>query len=427
MEGDNIEDLSLSPKKGRGEKHVSFPPDEEIVSGFNENKDSLKNDGCRSLLDVILAYEQSCAKHQVEPNQKLLDQLKQVSSVKGRAGCLDLKGERLDYRSCESLEEVLKSVQYDFINLQETELEENGASSLLDMILYYESAAHLNISSNTKMGISGWQALSRLLRQSGCLWRLDACNVPVVEYPVQALSKALLTSRLTVLNLENTCLSGRPLFTLVGSLRKNTMLQDLCLANNQLNSYQDSVQLGDLLQSSRSLRSLDLRSNLIADAGLEEIREALNARKSGLRSLLLCNNQITHSGMTSLANILPCLNSLETLDLGQNPLQNPGVHGLKEALMMNRSILHLGLADTQISCEGAVALAEFIAESRQIQRLDIRRNCVLVGGLLAFSLALGINCSLIRLDLDQNSEQEKEEEGTGPSVRADVTSRRQRL
>lgn len=50
--------------------------------------------------------------------------------------------------------------------------------------------------------------------QSGCLWRLDACNMPMVDYAAQALSKALLTSRLTVLHLENTCLSGKPLFTL---------------------------------------------------------------------------------------------------------------------------------------------------------------------------------------------------------------------
>lgn len=34
-------------------------------------------------------------------------------------------GERLDYCSCESLEEILKSVQFDFISLRGAELEEN--------------------------------------------------------------------------------------------------------------------------------------------------------------------------------------------------------------------------------------------------------------------------------------------------------------
>uniref|UniRef100_A0A673M775 Protein phosphatase 1 regulatory subunit 37 n=1 Tax=Sinocyclocheilus rhinocerous TaxID=307959 RepID=A0A673M775_9TELE len=172
-------------------------------------------------------------------------------------------GERLDYCSCESLEEILKSVQFDFISLQGAELEQNGASSLLDMFLYYESATHLDMSSNSGMGFSGWLSLSHLLRQSGCLWRLDACNMPMVDYAAQALSKALLTSRLTVLHLENTYLSGKPLFTLVGALKRNVALQELYLSENNLNGYQDSMQLGDLLKYNSTLKTLDLSNNTI--------------------------------------------------------------------------------------------------------------------------------------------------------------------
>jgi len=56
---------------------------------------------------------------------------------------------------------------------------------------------------------------------------------------------------------------------------------------------------------------------------------------------------------------------------------------------------------------GAVTLAEILAESRHIQRLDVRQNQVLAGGLMALSLALKINRSLIRLDLDQHVKEEK--------------------
>lgn len=55
--------------------------------------------------------------------------------------------------------------------------------------------------------------------------------------------------------------------------------------------------------------------------------------------------------------------------------------------------------------EGAVALAEFLAESRQIQQLDVRQNEVKVGGLMALCLALRINQSLASLDLDHIQEQ----------------------
>ncbi|KAI2654252.1 Protein phosphatase 1 regulatory subunit 37 [Labeo rohita] len=461
------EATSQSMKEGR-EKRVSFPPDEQMVSDFVERRAELQE-------DIILAYKQSCEKHHVKPNPKALDQLKQITCVTDRARCFDLSGEKLDYCSCESLEEILKSVQFDFISLQGAELEENGASSLLDMFLYYESATHLDVSSNSGMGFSGWLSLSHLLRQSGCLWRLDACNMPMVDYAAQALSKALLTSRLTVLHLENTCLSGKPLFTLgmpsthhslerhvdpfdilgplgrpphssqrdaqlliiaidrlsymtsfvvalcqsssahiprtrtkhLGALKRNVALQELYLCENNLNGYQDSMQLGDLLKYNSTLKTLDLSNNTMCDSGLEEICDALSSQKTGLRTLILSNNHITHLGMSHLQNILPRLKTLETLNLGKNILENRGIHTLKESLMINRSLLQLGLASTGITCEGAVTLAEILAESPQIQRLDVRQNQVLAGGLMALALALKINRSLIRLDLDQHLKEEK--------------------
>ncbi|XP_043119158.1 protein phosphatase 1 regulatory subunit 37 [Puntigrus tetrazona] len=426
------EATSQSTKEGR-EKRVSFPPDEQMVSDFVERKAELQEADSLTLTDIILAYKQSCEKHHVKPNPKALDQLKQITCVTDRARCFDLSanafgrervtqsvnsgisiliafpGERLDYCSCESLEEILKSVQFDFISLQGAELEENGASSLLDMFLYYESATHLDVSSNSGMGFSGWLSLSHLLRQSGCLWRLDACNLPMVDYAAQALSKALLTSRLTVLHLENTCLSGKPLFTLVGALKRNVALQELYLCENKLNAYQDSMQLGDLLKYNSTLKTLDLSNNTVSDSGLEEICDALSSQKTGLRTLILSNNHITHLGMNHLQNVLPRLKTLETLNLGKNNLENRGVHTLKESLMINRSLLQLGLASTGITCEGAVTLAEILAESPQIQRLDVRQNQVLAGGLMALSLALKINHSLIRLDLDQHLKEEKED------------------
>ncbi|XP_058255273.1 protein phosphatase 1 regulatory subunit 37-like [Hemibagrus wyckioides] len=58
---------------------------------------------------------------------------------------------------------------------------------------------------------------------------------------------------------------------------------------------------------------------------------------------------------------------------------------------------------------GAVVLAEFIAESRFLQTLDVRQNLVLTGGLMAFALALKLNHTLVHLDLDQNPKEEKDD------------------
>lgn len=56
---------------------------------------------------------------------------------------------------------------------------------------------------------------------------------------------------------------------------------------------------------------------------------------------------------------LPCASqphtqSLETLNLGHNPIGNEGVRNLKNGLISNRSVLRLGLASTKLTCEGRV-------------------------------------------------------------------------
>lgn len=40
-----------------------------------------------------------------------------------------------------------------------------GASALFDMIEYYESATHLNISFNKHIGTRGWQAAAHMMRK----------------------------------------------------------------------------------------------------------------------------------------------------------------------------------------------------------------------------------------------------------------------
>lgn len=51
-------------------------------------------------------------------------------------------------------------------------------------------------------------------------------------------------------------------------------------------------------------------------------------------------------------------------------------------------------------------MAEFIAESPRLLRLDLRENEIKTGGLMALSLALKVNNSLLRLDLDREPKKE---------------------
>ncbi|NXK15052.1 PPR37 phosphatase, partial [Herpetotheres cachinnans] len=397
------EDGRLRP----GAKRVTFPSDEDIVSGAVEPKDPWRHAQNVTVDEIMSAYKQACQKLNCKQIPKLLKQIQDFKDLAHRIDCLDLKGEKLDYKACEALEEIFKRVQFKIVDLEQTSLDEDGASALFDMIEYYESATHLNISFNKHIGTRGWQAAARMMRKTSCLQYLDARNTPLLDHSAPFVARTLrISSSLVVLHLENTSLSGRPLVLLATALKMNMNLRELYLADNKLNGLQDSAQLGNLLKFNCYIQILDLRNNHILDSGLAYICEGLKEQQKGLVTLVLWNNQLTHAGMACLGVTLPHTQSLETLNLGHNPIGNEGVRNLKNGLIRNRSVLRLGLASTKLTCEGAVAVAEFIAESPRLLRLDLRENEIKTGGLMALSLALNVNHSLLRLDLDREPKKE---------------------
>nr|XP_033809919.1 protein phosphatase 1 regulatory subunit 37 isoform X2 [Geotrypetes seraphini] len=357
--------------------------------------------------EIIISYKQACQKLNCRQIPKLIKQLQEFKDLSRRLDCLDLKGEKLDYKACEALEEIFKRVQFKIVDLEQTNLDEDGASALFDMIEYYESATHLNISFNKHIGTRGWQAAAYMMRKTNCLQYLDARNTPLLDHSAPFVARALrISSSLVVLHLENASLSGRPLMLLATALKMNMNLRELYLADNKLNGLQDSSQIGNLLKFNCNIQILDLRNNHILDSGLSYICEGLKEQQKGLVTLVLWNNQLTHTGMVYLGMMLQQTQSLETLNLGHNPIGNEGVRNLKNGLIGNRTVLRLGLAATKLTCEGAVAVAEFIAESPRLLRLDLRENEIKTGGLMALSLALKVNHSLLRLDLDREPKKE---------------------
>ncbi|KAJ7990422.1 hypothetical protein DPEC_G00300140 [Dallia pectoralis] len=404
---------SLTPALGEDDnkhkhgKRVTFPSDEDIVSGAVEPKDPWRHAQNVTVDEIITAYRQACVKLNCKPIIKVLKQMQELKDLTQRNECLDLKAEKLDYKACESLEEVFKRVQFKVVDLEQTSLDEDGASAVFDMIEYYESATHLNISFNKHIGTRGWQAAAHMLRKTNSLQYLDARNTPLLDHSAPFVARALrISGSLVVLHLENAGLSGRPLMLLATALKMNMNLRELYLADNKLNGLQDSAQLGNLLKFNYNIQILDLRNNHIMDSGLAYVCEGLKEQRKGLVTLVLWNNQLSHNGMGYLAAALPGTQSLETLNLGHNSVGNEGVHKLKDGLIANRSVLRLGLASTKLTCEGAVAVAEFIAESPRLLRLDLRENEVKTGGLMALSLALKVNASLLRLDLDREPKKE---------------------
>ncbi|KAK5977329.1 Leucine Rich repeat-containing domain protein, partial [Trichostrongylus colubriformis] len=144
------------------------------------------------------------------------------------------------------------------------------------------------------------------------------------------------------------------------------------------------------------------------DIGIAKICDALRnpevVKKTSLTALVLWNNKITANAMDAVAGAL-CENSrLETLNIGSNPLGEMGVQRLRPALGGNGSNLHrIGLQCTQLNCQGAILLAECLADNSTLIRVDLRDNPGIgSAGLLALHSAMKINHSISLLNLDQS-------------------------
>nr|CAB3265096.1 protein phosphatase 1 regulatory subunit 37 [Phallusia mammillata] len=391
-------------------RRVSFPDDDKIISGYGEPRNPWAQAKTTSTEELIQAYTQSCQQWGVKPITKLLVQLQEIKDFSVRANSLTLKGEKLDSKVVETLESVFKRVQFVIMDLEATNLDDDSAAALFDMIEYYESAVNVLVGFNKNLGTRGWQAAAHMMRKMSCLRLFDGHSVPLSDQAVPFVGRALrLSNTLVTLHLENSSLSGRPMLLIVAALRMNVTLRELFLADNRLIST-DALQIANLLKFNIILQLLDIRNNLIQDAGLCHLCSGLMAQPQhgvgGLQTLVLWNNQLSHQSMGRLAMTLRNTTSLSTLNLGQNVLSDDGAAKLKDGLLQNHSLLRLGLVGTKLTCEGAIALAEFLAESPRIIRLDLRNNNIRVGGLMALSLAFKINYSLLRLDIDKPNAKE---------------------
>ncbi|KAI6061371.1 Protein phosphatase 1 regulatory subunit 37 [Aix galericulata] len=75
--------------------------------------------------EIVSAYKQACQKLNCKQIPKLLKQIQEFKDLAPRIDCLDLKGEKLDYKACEALEEIFKRVQFKIVDLEQTSLDED--------------------------------------------------------------------------------------------------------------------------------------------------------------------------------------------------------------------------------------------------------------------------------------------------------------
>ncbi|EZA52880.1 Leucine-rich repeat-containing protein [Ooceraea biroi] len=388
-------------------RRVSFPSsDNHLVTGYLEPANPWRHAENVNREDLIFAYKESCARHSTEPLQTVLVQLENLDLSEDRCEELDLKGETLDQDHSEPLEEILKRIQFNKINLEGTSLNDESSVILFDMLEYYESARYLNISFNPEIGARGWQACSHMIKKTQCLEQLEARNIAFNEQNMNILSRALrLVCHLHVLKLENCGLSGRAIVILVTALKMNSGIRELYLADNGLD-FHDAIQLGSLLRLNNHLQLLDISNNNVQDDGVRDILEGLinqvNEDKTGkgLGILILWNNGLTTKSSPYISRIIALSKTLETLNIGQNMLTDETLSIINESLKKNRVLLQLGMQSTELTCDGIIALAEIMETNQVLQRIDLRDNSIQMRGMGTLANVMKKNKTITQIDLD---------------------------
>merc|ERR1711953_908053 len=337
----------------------------KVHTFYWENHSTTETESSAEFLEA--SYHAECQLNSTRPLSGVITQLKEKNVN------LSLKGEKLDLPQVDSLEAILKLVQFKSVNIENSFLNQDSAAAIFDMLLHYESCENVLFGYNRNMGHRAWTSAAQFIKRSSRIHTFDANSAIIPDSSLAPFSRALRSSLFVrCIRLENCSLSGRPIALLTAGMRQNNSISELYLADNRL-SPEDGAHLRALISLSNTLTLLDLRNNNLQDIGLLHICEGLKTAKCNLETLVLWNNKISIKSIPSLSEALIKNSKLQTLNLGQNAIQENGAYILKQGLQANGSICRLGLVGCRLTDPGIVAVAESLAarENRSMTLIDL--------------------------------------------------------
>ncbi|KAJ1936278.1 hypothetical protein EC988_008242, partial [Linderina pennispora] len=124
-------------------------------------------------------------------------------------------------------------------------------------------------------------------------------------------------------------------------------------------------------------------------------------------SLVLRQNKLQPSILSSFIECLGVNTGLAYLDLSRNPVCGPstlGIEALSQVMARNRSLRGLFMSTTGMTSEGAITLAECLPDLHALERLDVSDNPgIELAGLMALSASIKLNRSLICFEITVNT------------------------
>jgi len=219
-------------------RRVHFPTDDSQLRHYSSTSNPFSNRQLFSLGAILQRYRATCQRLQIRPLNCLLDQLSSMDdgrkSFIDRIDCLKIINEKLDLKQIEAIEEILSFCRFHTLDFDSSTIDESAFIQLFDILEYYESCTHISFSNNRSINYQGYQALTKYLRRTNSLERLDMNSMRFDESNIVTFTRSLrLSTTLYELHVESCQLNGRVLQKFIEHLRSCVSLRELYLCDNR--------------------------------------------------------------------------------------------------------------------------------------------------------------------------------------------------
>eukprot|EP00347_Sterkiella_histriomuscorum_P017960 403347321 len=236
------------------------------------------------------------------------------------------------------------------IKLGDLGMGQNAATELSQIIAVNQNIAHIDLKKNL-LGDEGVKILIKAISKSKNIVHLDLSSNQITHKGAKKIFTSLLPN-CSLISLKLGSIDG---------VNKNKV-------------GQKGVQhLIPLLQHSKFLQFLDLRSNILSDNGIVTLCDALFQNKT-LVSLNLGSNEITSYGMERLKDAL-LTTVLNELDLTGNPLGNQGIDYLGQYMShADCNLVRLNISECRFQSPGSILLFQAVRKCSSLKHLILDKN-----------------------------------------------------
>ncbi|KAF8953354.1 hypothetical protein BGZ46_003230 [Entomortierella lignicola] len=400
------------------------------------------DDNIYTAREITNYYLVACIEREEEPIDRLVNEMHAASSrlTNPLLTSIDISGEPLSRKALEPICDIL-SLEFGLkqLYLDNCSLEDDTLKMLLYSLLLTDTLTVLSIQDNKKIKSNGFKYASVFVKKTKSLKSLNISGITADKRSVEFLAHALRVgrlgfgSRLQELRMDRCGLRGNLLEIMAPAIRESN-LKVVSLRSNRIGSaggvwlgvlmrdYEDQpnatipnnndeqgfkrvfpgISNPELLKRTHGVEVLDISDNDLRQ-GADYVAQTLR-RNMSLKSLIMTDNTLDPARLAILADALKLNIGLESLDLSNNRICGPlvtGVNALIQKLAFNRTLTKLTLSNTGLQSEGAIALAEFLPETRTLTQLDLTGNDLVdIAGVMALSVSIRINKSLTCLDMN---------------------------